>query len=129
MVKEQLELSMRSIEILLIVFGVLVAIGVAGESIYGFLLWRRNAELKTLQEREIALLTSQTAEAQKRALELQALVQPRDLNEDQRRAISEGCKRFSGRMAVVTSNNLDLEGWLLAHDLIGALEKAGVHVK
>src|SRR5437667_2436103 len=50
--KQSLESSLQTLDILLIVFGLLVAIGVAGESIFGFLHWRRSNQLRDIQTAE-----------------------------------------------------------------------------
>lgn len=61
--KEGLERSINSLEVLLIIFGVLVAVGVAGESIFGFRLWRKNSQLRAVEQLETAQLNKAAGEA------------------------------------------------------------------
>lgn len=73
--KAELEASLNTLDIGLIVFGVLVAIGVVGESVFGFLHWRRSNDLHALQIAEntaqqvtIARLQNDTALTEERLL-------------------------------------------------------------
>jgi hypothetical protein len=50
--KSALEASLNSLDIWLIVFGILVAIGAVGGSVAGFLHWRRSGELQIIQTSE-----------------------------------------------------------------------------
>jgi hypothetical protein len=50
--KAELESSLSTLDIWLIGFGVFVAIGVVGESVAGFLHWRRSGQLQALQTAE-----------------------------------------------------------------------------
>ena len=50
--KAELESSLSALDVWLIVFGVFVAIGVVGESVAGFLHWRRSGQLQMLQTAE-----------------------------------------------------------------------------
>ena len=52
MTKEELESSINTLEILLIIFGIFVAVGVTGESVFGFRLWRKNSQLRDIQSAE-----------------------------------------------------------------------------
>lgn len=68
--KATLESSLNTLDIWLIAFGVLVAIGVVGESVAGFLHWRRSGQLQVIQtaenlglQTEIKRLGAATAEA------------------------------------------------------------------
>jgi hypothetical protein len=65
--KESLEAAMNGYEKWLIFFGILVAIGVIGESIFGFLQFRRSGQLHDVQRAENLLLQQQVADAQKQA--------------------------------------------------------------
>ena len=65
--KEALEASLRRYDIWLIVFGALVVIGVAGESVFGFLHWRRSGDLSTLQNAENLKLQERAANAERDA--------------------------------------------------------------
>jgi uncharacterized cupredoxin-like copper-binding protein len=48
----ELESSLSTLDIWLIVFGVFVAIGVVGESLVGFLHWRTSGQLQAVQTAE-----------------------------------------------------------------------------
>src|SRR5260370_31745618 len=50
--KEELEALLRTLDVWVIIFGVLVAIGVAGESIVGFIHFRKTSQLHRLQTAE-----------------------------------------------------------------------------
>lgn len=83
--KSALESSLSTLDVWLIIFGVFVAIGVVGESVAGFLHWRRSGQLQVVQtsenlaqRREIARLSTESesarasiAEANARAAEAQ----------------------------------------------------------
>src|SRR4051794_41089772 len=96
MSKAELEAVISAMEKWSIFFGILVAVGVAGESVVGFRLWRRNGDLKIIQEQEIATLSDRAAAANQRAAELQGLIQPRELTKEQEQAITENLKSLSG---------------------------------
>jgi len=108
MTKEDLESSIKTLEILLIVFGVLVAIGVAGESVFGFKLWRKNSRLRVIQEREIANLGAVAAEANRKAeeerlarIKIEERVAWRRLTKDEQSKIGSRLRHFSGETASV----------------------------
>jgi hypothetical protein len=68
MTKEELEAFLRTLDIWVIVFGVLVAIGVTGEAVVGFLYFRKGNQLHKLevaenlaQQGEIARLNKEKA--------------------------------------------------------------------
>lgn len=79
--KEELEALLRTLDVWVIVFGVFVAIGVAGESIVGFIHFRKSSQLQRLQtaenlaqqtvierlRNESASIRSDTAKAMERA--------------------------------------------------------------
>ncbi len=50
--KDDLEASLRMLDILLIVFGLFVAVGVTGESVFGFMHWRKSNQLRRIQSAE-----------------------------------------------------------------------------
>lgn len=133
--KAELEVFLARIDMWLLIFGVVVVVGVAGESVFGIIHWRNSRKLQEVQraeslqqEERIALLTKEAAEANRRALELQALVQPRDLTAEQQEAIARACTRFSGHKVTLQSNTVDLEGWLLAQLIRESLERASIQV-
>src|SRR5947209_1828579 len=98
--RAELESSLSTLDIWLIVFGVFVAIGVVGESVVGFLHWRRSGQLQELQtaenlaqQKDIARLSAETAAAEQHAaeanLELARMKAPRGLTaEGQQRVIA-----------------------------------------
>ena len=102
--KQELETSIKTLEILLIVFGVLVAIGVTGESIFGFKLWRKNNQLRSIQEQEI---------------------KPRRLSVEQRKAIADKLGRFAGQHINFLIYSGESEISDISDDIIGALGKTG----
>lgn len=93
-----LERSLSTLDIWLIVFGVFVAIGVVGESVIGFLHWRRSGQLQTLQTSENLALEKAVADANTRALDAQLALEkfkaPRVLTPEQKLTISERLKAF-----------------------------------
>jgi hypothetical protein len=91
--KAELQTSLNALDIWLIVFGVVVAIGAVGGSVAGFLHWRRAAQLQTILESENLALQSDIAHANARALEAQLALEkyraPRSLTVEQQNRISE----------------------------------------
>ena len=72
--KEELEALLRTLDVWVIIFGVFVAIGFAGESIVGFIHFRKGSQLQQLQtaenlaqQGEIERLHSDTAISVERA--------------------------------------------------------------
>jgi hypothetical protein len=98
--RTELERSLSTLDIWLIIFGVFVAIGVVGESIAGFLHWRRSGQLQMLQTTENLALQKAVAEANTRALDAQLALEkfkaPRTLRPDQQQEIGRRLKSFSG---------------------------------
>jgi hypothetical protein len=117
--RAELERSLSSLDIWLIVFGVFVAIGAVGGSVAGFLHWRRSGELQALQtsenlalQKDIARLSTEAesaraaiatanehaATAEQRAaeanLELAKFKAPRQLTPDQQHAIANNLRPF-----------------------------------
>lgn len=124
--KAELEAVIATLEKWSILFGVLVAIGVTGESVVGFRLWRRNDELKTIQEREIAGLADRAATANRRTAELQALIQPREMSDEQLREVTNRLKSLTGRSLLIGSHWNDVESARLARQIKAALNAAGI---
>jgi hypothetical protein len=95
-------------------FGILVAIGVAGESVYGIRLYWNNRKLHeiedrdaTAQRKEIARLSNETAEANVRAKEAEARAAeanlalerfkaPRTLTAEEFAHVTEAARPFAG---------------------------------
>jgi hypothetical protein len=104
--KAALEASLNLLDIFLIGFGILVAIGVAGESVAGFLHWRRSNQLQAIQAEEILGLQAQISDANARAseataqasqaqLELQKFKSPRTISAEQAAKITDDVKKFA----------------------------------
>jgi hypothetical protein len=149
--KAGLESSLNALDVWLIIFGVFVAIGVVGESITGFLHWRRSGQLQSVQtaenlaqQKEIARLSNETAsarggiaEANARAADanaraLQAQVElakfkaPRTLTQEQQDRITSKLSAFSGTQFDAAVGPIgDPEPELLLRVIETTLEKAG----
>jgi hypothetical protein len=91
--KSALEALISRLEVWALIFGVIVAIGVAGESVYGIRLWWNNRKLQAMQASEaesqrlaIAELTEKTATANARAAEATAKTEATQLEVEKLRA-------------------------------------------
>jgi hypothetical protein len=135
--KAELEAALNALDIWIIMFGILVAIGAVGTPIAGYLHWRRGNQLQELQTAEnlelqqgIARLRAESAEANARAaeasLELAKFRAPRSITAEQQTTIAEKLSRFEGThfdMAVIPadpeaasflgqiSKTMQLAGW------------------
>jgi uncharacterized membrane protein len=127
--KASLESTLRTLDIWLIVFGVFVAIGVAGESVVGFLHWRRGGQLQAIQASEILELTNSVANANERALEAQLALEtfkaPRSLNDAQLAKIAAPLHQFVGQEYAVTTFWDLKEPLALSNRIHQALQLAG----
>jgi len=112
--KAALESSLSALDIWLIVFGVFVAIGVVGESVVGFLHWRRSGQLQVIQ-------TTENLAQRAEILRLEAAIQPRRLGPEQQKAISDALVSFAGRKALLRSYSFDTDGLVLGKQIMGAL--------
>jgi hypothetical protein len=88
--KAELETRLNGFEIWLIVFGICVAVGVVGESVFGFRAWWNNRKLHTVQSAidrqrdfESAQQRERTATAERMLLEVQERLQDRTFNNEQ----------------------------------------------
>ena len=77
-----LEASLRTLDILLIIGGIFVAIGVVGESVFGFLHWRKSEQLNALQKSTIARLNHETEQLKASGREFERALAPRWINAD-----------------------------------------------
>jgi hypothetical protein len=120
MTKVDLEASLNALDKRLIFFGVLVAIGVVGESIYGFLHWRKSNELQDLQnlenlglQKEIAQLTKQAEEDHLARVKIEQKMAPRSFDEHQQKQLAEKIKTFSGQRIdiFVIGNSLEIHNF------------------
>jgi hypothetical protein len=111
-----------------IVFGVCVAIGVIGESVTGFLHWRRSGQLQRIQATEILTLQGAIADANARALEAQEALEkykaPRKLSPEQQAAITEQMRPYAGTVFTMGAFN-DTEPIDLMQQIDRALLDAG----
>lgn len=112
--KSEIEALLARIDIWLLVFGIIVVIGVAGESFFGIRHWWNSRKLQAIQradelnsQAEIARLGNLTAEANKRAaqaeeraaqanLEMAKLRTPRTLSLEQQNRVSGRLRSFAG---------------------------------
>jgi hypothetical protein len=123
--KQELEASINTLEILLIIFGVLVAIGVTGESIFGFKLWRKNNQLRTIQEQEISRLTRNADEANRARIKIEEKIKPRRLTVEQRKAVADKLGRFAGQHINFLIYSGESEISDVSDDIIAALGQPG----
>jgi hypothetical protein len=110
--KRQLEDLMGSLEFWALVFGVIVVIGVAGESVFGIRIWWNGRKLQVAQNAEIEQLREGIAKADERAAEANAraaeanlalakLKTPRTLTPEQREVITHAMRAYSGQVFVI----------------------------
>lgn len=67
--KEVLETLIARLEVWALIFGIVLAIGVAGESVYGIRIWWNTRKLHNLEENENAILRLKVREADERSSE------------------------------------------------------------
>ena len=141
--KAQIQATLQHIDVWLLVFGIIVVIGVGGESIFGFRHWWNSRKLQTIQsadehEREetIARLNEQAqsfqlqiAQANERTakaeLELAKLKAPRVLTEGQKRELIAALKPFPNTPVSIVFEFADGEAKALAAQLFVVLHDAG----
>jgi hypothetical protein len=117
-----------------VAFTLLIAVGVAGEFLYGSRAASQNAGIQTLMEantarleNEAATTNERAANAEKEAAELYVLTAPRRLTLDQQLEIRKQLNGFSGRRVAVRSYGLDGEGAALGTQTIYVLHAAGIY--
>lgn len=117
--KTELEALLARIDVWLLIFGVIVVIGVAGESIFGIRHWWNSRKLQKLQQSEsdalrveIARLANDTAQANERAeqerlarVQLEARLAPRSISREQQERIQAGISNLAGQYVTVTFDN------------------------
>ncbi|PYT03251.1 MAG: hypothetical protein DMF60_18995 [Acidobacteria bacterium] len=75
--RDALDSVIARIDVWLLFFGILVVIGVAGESIFGFWSWRKNRNLHEVQLAIDQFRQAEIARLQNDNLKLQRVIQPR----------------------------------------------------
>jgi hypothetical protein len=148
--KSQIEALLARIDVWLLMFGVIVVIGVAGESFFGIRHWWNSRKLQAIQsaddlaqEHAIADARKEAAEANAKAgsfqlqiaqaneraanaeLELAKLKAPRVLTEGQQRELLAALKPFPDTAISIEFEYADGEAKALAMQLWGVLNKAG----
>jgi len=113
-----------------IIAGIAIAGGVYGEYHFGSRASAGALTLEDISEGRVAALNKEAAQARKEAAELLALIQPRDLSEDQQRKIGESVRAFSGRRVplLITWYRFDIEGGRLSQEIKSGLEFGKVKV-
>lgn len=130
MEKAALESSLNQLDIWLIVFGIFVAVGVVGESVVGYMHWRRGNQLQAVQTSEILGLQKATADANARALEarlaLEEFKAPRELSDEQQERITAHMSGFDGLRVVIGAVPPTVRNTTLAAQILNALTAAHV---
>jgi hypothetical protein len=151
--KSSLEALIRWLEIWSAIFGVIVVVGVAGESFFGIRLLWNNWKLQRIQGAEADALRGDVAGANERAadanarakdaearvaeatvkveqertarLKLQAKIADRRLTDEQRHRIQDALSAHPAYAVTVVSRLTDTEGKIYGADFIDALKAAG----
>jgi hypothetical protein len=143
MEKAALQASLNTLDIWLIIFGLLVAIGAVGGSVTGFLHFRRSGQLQVIleaenlaQRNEIAQANARAAEANRKAeqerlarVKLEAKLAPRTIQQPQQQAIAGKLAEFKGQKAGLGVWPSSPETELLARELAAALTMAGWEIE
>jgi hypothetical protein len=126
--KVALEASLRSLDLWLIGFGIFVAVGVVGESIAGFLHWRRGGQLQAVQVAENLALQKAISDANARAIEAQLALEkfkaPRTLSPEQQRRIASKLLAFEGTTFELITYRAEPEPASLAESIGAAVKNA-----
>jgi len=146
--KSELEALLARIDVWLLIFGVIVVIGVAGESFFGIRHWWNSRKLQAILNAENVAQRAEIAAAQNTAgadneragklekeaadltaqnVKLEAAIAPRRLSERQEKALST-LTQFTGRMVGIKSYSSDTEGLILATQIADALAKSKVQI-
>jgi len=128
--KEALESAIEHIDLWLLIFGLIVAVGVVGEFVYGFKAWRNNQKLHVVQQSIDQLRQTEIAHLNSDNLKLRIVNLPRsivlmDRNGDkkEREARRSEVNKYSGTTAYVRSVS-DREPQQLAASIIGLLKES-----
>ncbi len=150
--KEELEALLRTLDVWVIIFGVLVAIGVAGESIVGFIHFRKTSQLHRLQtaenlaqqaeierlRNESASIRAGTAHAEQQAAESNKIAEEerlarvkieerlasRRISSNYHSAFVAALKPFAGSIVEITKLG-DFEAGQFADEIISVFAAAG----
>ena len=121
--------------LLIMLGGILITVGVAGELAVQFLasseataLRKANDEAVAGLNLEAARLTAMAEAERLERIKLEAAVAPRSLSLDQQRLIASVCGKFHGHGVLVLSYGMDGEAAALALQIISALRAAKVVV-
>jgi hypothetical protein len=149
--KSELEALLARIDVWLLIFGIIVVIGVAGESFFGIRHWWNSRKLQKIQEQEsdalhaeIARLGKETADANARAaeanriaeeerlarLKLEEKIAPRRLTSAEISKLARLLEPFAGSsLSIHVTAASGLEGTNLANDILAALNRAHIATK
>jgi len=128
--------------LLVIVGGILITVGVAGELLIQHLASPKETALRKANDELVGLLNLKTANALQEAarlgkvaedeklerIKLEAAVAPRSLSLNQQKSIAEAVQKFRGHGVLVSSYGIDGEGAALAGQLITCLSAVGIVV-
>jgi len=103
--KTELQASLNAMDIWVVIFGILIAIGSVGVSVVGFVHWRRSNQLQVILEAENLAQKNDISQANARALEAQLALEkfkaPRSLTREQIAEIARRMSPFKGLRAVL----------------------------
>jgi hypothetical protein len=101
--KTELEALLARIDIWLLVFGIVVVVGVAGESFFGIRHWWNSRKLQAVQEKENLALQKEIEGLRKDNLELAKSIAPRILGISSAGGKSniDGIKAFAGMQVII----------------------------
>ncbi len=116
------------IELGQIISTLLVALGVGGEFVGTFMARPVQGRLDAKRQLEIAHLRKDAAEADLRAKELEALIQPRYLTKAQEDSITASMRPFAGSGTIIASHWIDSEAARLAGQIKMILNHAGIGI-
>lgn len=119
---------LKTLDKWLIAFGVLVAIGVVGEAVIGFIHFRKSDELQRLQTAENLSQQREIQQLKSNNLKLEARIQPCSLTIEQQRLIGESLRPLAGQKVTVLSFATDPEGYQLGEQLVTAFKSARMDV-
>jgi hypothetical protein len=128
--KSALQNSLNSLEVWLIIFGVLAAIGAVGAVVVSGIRLNRSNQLQTIVETEnLALqrgISEANARANEAALALEKFKAPRDLTLAQQKIIAMQIAPFVGLRAVLGAVPASERNVKLLEQILSALKEAGV---